>query len=213
MKHLEEAPKNIWEYDQEGYNKLTKEDVRFSEMVENERRFVHGLVRYFNPKRILEVGVAEGGGSIVLLNAIEDSPDTTLTSIDLMEQFYRDKSKEVAFACKEKYGVHKQWDLHTGNDPADIIEQLGQEGKFDFCIIDTAHKHPIESLNYLTVFPFLTENCVVVLHDIGMFATACSSKDASIYANFPNSFFATKLLFDTMVGEKKSYQLNSIYPS
>lgn len=206
MKKLKDAPKNIWEYEQESYNKLTEKDVEFSEMEESERRFVHGAVRYFKPKRILEVGVAEGGGSIVLLNAIEDMLDTTLTSIDLLDYFYLDHEKEVGFACKEKYGMPKQWDLHAGKDPSEIIESLGGERKFDFCIIDTAHTHPIESLNFLSVFPFLTEECVVILHDIGLYSFWNGSLDESdtLYSKFPSCYFATKLLFDSMVGEKRT---------
>lgn len=132
MKCLKDAPKRIWEYDQGSYNTLSEKDVEFSEMSDGERRFVHGLFRYFQPKRVLEVGVAEGGGSIVLLNAMEDMPETSLTSIDLMEQFYGDTSKEVGFACKEKYGDHKQWDLHRGKDPSEIIEELGKGGNLIF---------------------------------------------------------------------------------
>lgn len=63
---------NFWEYDQEYYNNLVEDDYKYSEMDNAERKFIHGLIRYYKPKRILELGVAEGGGSIVLLNAIQD---------------------------------------------------------------------------------------------------------------------------------------------
>lgn len=205
MNYLKDAPKNIWDYEQEGYHKLTDKDVAFSEMTESERRLVHGLIRYVRPKRILEIGVAEGGGSIVLLNAIEDMPQSTLTSIDLLNTCWNDSTKEVGFAAKEKHSDNIQWDLRTGSDPSQLIEELGAEGKFDVCIIDTAHIHPIESLNFLTVFPFLTENCVVILHDIGLYVKGVlnDTEKKSLFATFPLCFFATKLLFDTMVGEKR----------
>lgn len=110
----------------------------------------------------------------------------------------------MGFASIEKYGSHHQWDLHTGKDPAEIIEKLAEEGNFDFCIIDTAHVHPVESLNFLTVFPFLTENCIVILHDIGLYAIKTNvelSYEVPL-SSFPNCSFATKLLYDTMVGDK-----------
>lgn len=201
---LKDAPQNMWEYQQEGYNKLTKEDVKFSEMAEVERRFVHGLIRYTKPQRILEIGVAEGGGTIVLLNAIEDMPDTTVTSLDIATDFYFDKTKKTGFSCMDKHGDHKQWNLKTGKDPAEVIESLASEEKFDFVVLDTMHIHPIESLNFLSILPFLSENCVLVLHDIGLYAMNRGdvSEGDSIFRYFPKEPFATKLLFDTLVGDK-----------
>ena len=40
---------------------------------EIDRKFLNGLVRKFKPKKLLELGVARGGSSIVLLNAIKDA--------------------------------------------------------------------------------------------------------------------------------------------
>lgn len=201
---IKECTVPLWEYQPENYDKLTPEDVKYSEMTEGERRFVHGIVQYVQPKRILEVGVAEGGGSIVLLHAIEDLPDSTVTSIDLMEHFYRDPQKKVGFACTEKYKDHEKWTLIGGKDPSEVIESLGEEGKFDLVVIDTAHSHPIESLNFLCVFPFLTEDCVVILHDIGLYAIKTQFAQEQWHAKevFPHGSFATKLLFDTLVGDK-----------
>ncbi len=197
---LLEAPEKIWEYDQEGYNALTEEDVRHSEMALAERKFIHGLLRYLKPQRILEVGVAEGGGSIVILNAIRDMPHSTLTSIDLMEQCWNNPTKRVGFACTEKYGSgHPQWELLLKKDPSEVIENLGQCGNFDFVIIDTAHIHPVETLNFLAVYPFLAENAIIVLHDISTYMSTLSQK----HYRFPSAFFATKLLFDTLVGDKR----------
>lgn len=202
MHKLKDMKVHAWEYEQEVYNKLTDKDIRYSEMVEYERRFINGLIRYMKPKRILEVGVAEGGGSIVILNAINDIPESQLISIDLLENLYYDNNKKTGFTCIEKYENNNQWDLYTGKDPAELIEELAKGGKFDFAIIDTAHVHPIESLNFLSVLPYLSEDCIVVLHDIGLYAMSPRIKGVELYEKFPNCSFATKLLFDTMVGDK-----------
>lgn len=205
MKILTDAPSEIYEYDQESYDRLTKEDVKYSEMTHMQRKFVHGLIRYMQPKRILEVGVAEGGGSIVILNAIEDMPHTTLTSIDIETSLsimsWNNNDGDVGFACKQKYNQSKQWNLITGMDPSEIIEELGEADKFDFAIIDTAHTHPVESLNFLCVYPFLTENCAVVLHDIALYSLRLAH--TTPFSDFPSLSFATKLLFDTMIGTKR----------
>lgn len=204
---------NFEEYDQEYYDNLVEDDYKYSEMDNAERKFVHGLIRYYKPKRILELGVAEGGGSIVLLNAIRDMIETTVTSIDISETLWNDKSKKTGFACCEKYENHDRWNLYLGKDPSEVIESLGEESTFDFAIIDTAHKHPCESLNFLSVLPFLSRDCILIFHDIGLYAKVLSSKITSLvsvpFSSFPNCSFATKLLFDTIVGEKVKLSLQA----
>jgi predicted O-methyltransferase YrrM len=38
----------------------------------NQREFINGIIRKIKPKKILELGVAFGGSSIIILNAIKD---------------------------------------------------------------------------------------------------------------------------------------------
>jgi cellulose biosynthesis protein BcsQ len=45
---------------------------------------------------------------------------------------------------------HK-WELIRGKDPSEVMESIGK--KFDFAVIDTAHLHPVETLNFLCVLP------------------------------------------------------------
>lgn len=136
-----------------------------------------------------------------------------MTSIDISETLWNDKSKKTGFACAERYENEDRWKLYLGKDPSEVIESLGEKGTFDFAIIDTAHKHPCESLNFLSVLPFLSENCILVFHDIGLYAKVLSSKTTSLisipFSSFPNCSFATKLLFDTIVGEKVKLPLQA----
>jgi hypothetical protein len=37
--------------------------------------------------------------------------------------------------------------------------------RFDFLILDTAHLHPVESLNFLSVLPWLNDGAIVIMHD------------------------------------------------
>lgn len=213
VKKLKDAPEKLWEYKQDAYETLTAEDVEHSEMEEQERRFIHGLIQYVKPKRVLEVGVAEGVGSLVILNALEHSPDSTLTSIDIDFTCWNDKTQEIGFACKKKYPNHAQWQLHLGKDPSELMDELGKEGLFDLVIIDTAHIHPIESLNFLCVLPYLTKDCFLILHDIGLYAN-CSVKSHPNFrslSHFPVVYFASKLLFDTISAEKRILPLDQ-YP-
>ena len=45
--------------------------------------FINGIIRKKKPKNCLEVGVAKGGSSILILNAIKDIPNSKLVSFDL----------------------------------------------------------------------------------------------------------------------------------
>jgi predicted O-methyltransferase YrrM len=164
-----------------------------SEMLPIERRFVNGLLRYYQPENVLEVGVARGGGTVNLLNAMDDMHGATLTSIDRVDYWYGDGITRVAACVKDAfqdYPVNK-WKLLTGKDPSEVMESL--EKIFDFAVIDTAHGHPIESLNFLCILPYLKDGAIVLLHDISLFV----AKDG-------NCSLAPRTLMCSVVAEKLS---------
>lgn len=155
------------EYESEIYNKISDLNLN-SEMTEGQRRFISGLIRYYQPKNILELGVSAGGGTTVILNAIEDM-DTKLHSIDVLEKVYREPEHKVGYIAEEKFAalLGKKWELHLGKDPAEVMKKI--DTKFDFCIIDTLHSHPGEVLNFIAVLPWLEDDAVVVIHDTTVF--------------------------------------------
>ena len=66
------------------FNNINNNDLyRCSRMWGNQKEFLNGVARKFKPKKVLEIGVAEGGSSIIILNAIKDIEDSHLYSIDL----------------------------------------------------------------------------------------------------------------------------------
>jgi len=178
--------------DIEIYNSVTWSLVH-SEMTEQERLFVHGLIRYNKPKCLLEIGVSRGGGSVNLLNAISDDCEATLTSIDKLEYYYRDKNVKVGSDVEKVFPKLPQgkWNLLTGTDPCNVIEKI--EKKFDFVVIDTSHAHPIESLNFLCVFPFMKDDAIIILHDISL-----------VYNHSPKAplSLAPRILASSLTGEK-----------
>jgi len=133
-----------------------------SEMSDNERCFINGLIRWYEPVNILEIGVARGGGAVNILNSISDR-NARLISIDLMEKWWGDKSQQVGSDVAKSGISTGKWRLITGVDPSEVLDELGI--RFDFCVIDTAHLHPVESLNFLCALPFLNDGAIVVLHD------------------------------------------------
>jgi hypothetical protein len=54
--------------------------------------------------------------------------------------------------------------LYTGGLALKFIQEIGNE--IDFCLIDTRHVNPGEILDFLMVLPYLSENCIVVFHDV-----------------------------------------------
>ena len=165
----------------------------FSQMSETERRFLQNLLAARRPVKILEVGVAAGGGSALILDAISARPEARLYSVDVLRHWYRDADRKAGFVAAEMFpgaaGPGGQWRLFTGRDVAFFIEEIG--AGIDFCVIDTAHVHPVESLNFLTVLPYLDNGATVVVHDIAMSIAK------------PHSM-ACNVLFATAVGEKQT---------
>ena len=64
-----------------------------SKMGKEERYFINGLIRYYKPTNLLEIGVFHGGGSVVLLNAINDMPKSRLVSIDIENDLWDNNNK------------------------------------------------------------------------------------------------------------------------
>jgi predicted O-methyltransferase YrrM len=157
------------EFDAENYQKIDYDSIH-SEMSDSERRFVHGLIRLFEPSNIIEVGVAHGGGTVNILNAIRDR-NSKCVSVDISETCWSDETHPVALDVDiERFGFDcGKWDLFAGKDPVDIVEKLNV--KYDFAVIDTAHLHPVESLNFLTILPYLNDGAIVCLHDTINFCT------------------------------------------
>ena len=131
----------------------------------NDAYFINGLIRKFRPKKILEVGVARGGSSVIILNAIKDIKDSKLISLDLNTKLFIDYSKNTGYAVKEFFPeLTNNWELYTGDQPHKFLEKLNM--KFDFLFLDTAHYTPGEIINLIEILPFLKEGAIVVLHDI-----------------------------------------------
>ena len=131
-----------------------------SGMWDNQREFLNGVIRKFRPKKIVEIGVAYGGGSAIILNAIKDIKNSHLYSIDL-------SSSERIGKCLRNYFPEylKNWSLYTGNIAANFIEEIGDN--IDMVFIDSAHFEPGEILDFLMILPFVKERAIIGFHDIG----------------------------------------------
>jgi len=170
----------------------TNEMSEYCEMNGFESAFICGLIKKFKPRNILEVGVASGGSSAIILEAIKTYTfDTNLISVDISPEWYRKKQKkQTGWQAIEKFGNLPNWSLHTGSYLPEIIEQFGVN--FDLCIIDTVHMLPGELLDYLCAIKFMKIGANMVFHNTQLFHTL-------LY--YPKAY-ATKVLLDASVGQK-----------
>ena len=131
----------------------------------NEANFINGLIRKLKPKNCLEIGVANGGSAILILNAIKDLRNSCLISLDLNNQLFFNHTKKVGYRAYKYFPeLTKNWKLFTGDQPHKFLVKLNM--KFDFLFLDSAHLTPGELINFIEALPFLNENAIVVIHDI-----------------------------------------------
>lgn len=77
---------------------VSPQGYREPEMSEFESAFLCGAIKQFRPKKIVEVGVAGGGTTAIILQALEDLGESyEMHSIDAAPTFYRDKTKPAGF--------------------------------------------------------------------------------------------------------------------
>ena len=166
---------------------------RLCEMSNVEKKFLNGIIRKQKPKKILEIGVAAGGSSSIILNAIKDIENATLYSIDYSTPYFRDKSKKTGYVVNEYFPhLANKWKLYTGGVSAKFIEEIGSE--IDICLLDTVHANPGEILDLLTIIPFLKKDSIIILHDTILHSYY--SKNA-IYNHYTNG-----TIFSCLKGEK-----------
>lgn len=174
---------------------VSPQGYREPEMSEFDSAFLCGMLKTFRPKKILEVGIAGGATTAIILQTLEElGAPYEMHSIDASAKFYRDPSKPSGFLAmfaKEKIfgelrGTHA---FHLGTYLPQVIDGIG--GDIDCVILDTVHSMPGEALDFLAVLPYLTDNAIVVLHDV---AFNQIGKDVNAHA--------TTVLFSAVTAEK-----------
>jgi hypothetical protein len=96
------------------FNNIETKDLNILKLIENEiknraqlileeQKFLHGLIRTIKPKKIVEIGVARGGSSVLILNAIKDIKSAKLYSIDKNSYCYLERNKKTGYLVHEKF--------------------------------------------------------------------------------------------------------------
>ena len=163
--------------------------------------FLNGVIRKLKPKKVLELGVAAGGTSLIILNALKDIPGSFLYSSDISEKLYDDNTKLTGHEVKDNCpDLMKNWKLYTGNVIGEYIEEIGDG--IDLAFIDTNHVAPGEMLDVLMVLPFLKENATIVFHDTNLHqygwksGRSCSRRNRRCASSYTNGLVINYLRGD-----------------
>lgn len=163
------------------------------EMTHFENAFLMGLIKKYTPQKILEVGVASGATTTMILDAIaQNSPKTELWSCDLSPKLYWGDDLKTGYLALKKYNNAYNWHFISGDFLPTILRNNPSMRDFDCCILDTVHSLPGEILDFLSVLPFLKDNTILIMHDI------------QLPFNFPNAerAISNKILLDSIVADK-----------
>lgn len=162
------------------------------EMNDDEHDFLCDMIRTFCPSKMLEVGVAAGGTTAVIMNCLSMvNPKCEMYSVDISRECYRKKGFATGYQLEQVKEYLPNYDNHhffLGKELPYVIDAIGKD--IDFVVLDTVHSMPGEILDFLCVLPYLSKNAIIVLHDVVLNMLNGSHS------------YATKVLFDTVAGEK-----------
>lgn len=142
--------------------------------------FLYDMVAGVRPERIIEIGVASGGSTSLLLRALADAGLTArdergearLRSFDLHPFCYFDRTRPVGSAVAEMCpDLADGLDLRRGMTAIDAGRLLAGGGAA-LAFVDGDHRHPAPTADVLALAPALAPGAWIVLHDIDLPAAA-----------------------------------------
>jgi predicted O-methyltransferase YrrM len=143
--------------------------ARGTVMVED-ARFLHDLVIDTRPLIVIEVGVASGCSSVVLLKALAqvhgaDADRWCLHAYDVADRCYFDASHPTGAAVAE-FAPHLLSHYRLTQGDARTARQHVGAGSVRFAFVDANHFHPWPVLDLLALLPTLAPGAWVALHDV-----------------------------------------------
>jgi len=173
------------------------------QMQESETRFINGIIRATKPQRMLEIGVFNGGSSMLMLNAVKNNSDAHLYSVDYAETvpYGMNKGKKIGWAVPlYTPELTAQWSLFLGGHVAEFIDKISRGGGLDLCFFDAAHILPGEILDFLIVLPYMKQSGIIIQHDVVL--DHRHYKDTGVSPAFSLTCIAQPVLFAVMRSEK-----------
>lgn len=141
------------------------------EMTDRESAFLCGIIKKFRPKKIVEIGVAQGGTTALLFECLKriQIDSCEIYSVDINTKCYSKPDEMTGFVAElyKKDGLICDGIIHKfilGETVASAISDIGDG--VDFVILDTMHYLPGELLDCISVYKHLKEDAVIVFHDV-----------------------------------------------
>lgn len=132
--------------------------------------FFAGLVIEAKPGRLLEVGVASGWGSCVLLEALESAGlhSSHLYGVDIADRFFYDANYATGQCVPDVFPERMpRYHLTTSVTLGEYAPSIGS-GLLDFVFIDAHHMHPWATLDLLAVISFVRPGSWIAMHDLNL---------------------------------------------
>lgn len=136
--------------------------------------FILSLLEKLDPKTIVEIGVASGTSTLLMLKYLGDMErDARVWSFDLAEKYADDPTRNIAYLVTDNFAVPpSNWSLHTKATAADVASIMAKETgtlkRADFVYIDAHHGHPWPTLDCLVCLGFCKPGTWIALHDINL---------------------------------------------
>lgn len=167
---------------------------RETEMSYYDLYFLCGLLRKVKPHNIVEIGVARGGTTGIMIQCLEmlSVADYFIHSVDYNPLYYKDNNLQTGYLTEsflKRFNAYDKHHLYLGDVACSALKDLDKE--IDFLVLDTMHLLPGEVLDALCLIPKMKNGSYVVLHDIAHHHNSVS-KDG----------FATAALFASVTAEK-----------
>jgi predicted O-methyltransferase YrrM len=125
-----------------------------------ERLCLYTLVAGLQPKRVLEIGRARGGSTLIIANALKRVPGSKFVSLDPNTLPVHSISPDLVARLSPCVT------FIDGFSPADNPKACAAAGgKFDFVFIDANHYYQPCLNDIHGVIPFLNDNAVILFHD------------------------------------------------
>lgn len=86
-----------------GFEAVYEKIKAYSEMTKSECAFIYDLCQERKPKKIVEIGVSSGAGSLLLLEATKES-GALLYSVDIGGKYYRDRNENIPLEKRREVG-------------------------------------------------------------------------------------------------------------
>jgi predicted O-methyltransferase YrrM len=124
--------------------------------------FLASQIRLRKPSSVLEIGVAHGVSSAVILHALEENGAGRLTSIDFPMLVMDDGDVGRLVPAN----LRSRWDLHLGPSSLLLAGLARERAPIDLFLHDGDHTYPAQIADFRSVWPHITSGGLFVVDDV-----------------------------------------------